>query len=227
MEQEASVADGMSILAIGDIHGCKATLEALLARLHLSDLDQLVFIGDYIDRGSDSKGVIDTLIQLRAERKCTFLRGNHEAMMLSFLDRGESTLWEMNGGLATLESYRADGYASIPAEHEQFIRDTVLHYETEEYFFVHAGLKADLTIAENLAHYGEETFLWERDHLFAREVRWEKPVVCGHTPQRGVINRPNLICIDTGCVFHGYAGFGMLTAIRLPERLLIEQPYVG
>lgn len=217
----------MSLIAIGDIHGCARTLDALLDTLAPGVDDHLVFIGDYIDRGPDSRGVIDRLLVLREHQSCTFLRGNHEAMMLQFLDRGDAALWEMNGGLATLESYRKNGHPRITAAHEQFVRETELYYDTPDFFFVHAGLKAAFSIAENIQHFGEEVFLWEREHLSVMEPLWEKPVVCGHTPQRVPIVRPRLLCIDTGCVFHAYSGFGTLTAIHLPERRIVSEPYVG
>ncbi len=99
----------MGLIAIGDIHGCVDTLDALLSRLAPAEDDHLIFIGDYIDRGPDSKGVIDRLLTLRQSQQCTFLRGNHEAFMLAYLQDREFELWGMNGGVATLRSYAADG----------------------------------------------------------------------------------------------------------------------
>jgi serine/threonine protein phosphatase 1 len=99
----------MRVFAIGDIHGCVRTTEALLEQISPGQDDHLVFIGDYVDRGPDSRGVISRLIRLREECKCTFLRGNHEAMMLDFIDHNDLELWRINGGMATLESYRSNG----------------------------------------------------------------------------------------------------------------------
>ena len=212
----------MALYAIGDIHGCAKTLNALLDRIAPSEDDHLVFVGDYIDRGPDSKGAIDRLIQLKDECKCTFLRGNHEAMMLDFLNFNELGLWRINGGQATLDSYRTGKELNISEEHESFIRNTLLYYDDPAFFFVHAGLKAHLSIEQNIEQYGEEVYLWERSHLAASDFAWEKPVVCGHTPQREPIDRPELICIDTGCVYHTYPGFGYLTAVKLPEREMIR-----
>lgn len=212
----------MSLYAIGDIHGCVKSLEALIDKIQPSADDHLVFIGDYVDRGPDSKGVIDLLQNLAEVRRCTFLRGNHEAMMLNFLDRSELELWHINGGDATLASYSVDGRVEIPEDHVEFIRDTVSYHEEPDFFFVHAGLKPDLTIMENLQRYSSDVFLWERSHLAVQEYAWEKPIVCGHTPQREPINEPKLICIDTGCVYLSYPGYGTLTAVRLPEREMIR-----
>jgi serine/threonine protein phosphatase 1 len=214
----------MSLYSIGDVHGCVKSLEALIDEIQPSDEDHLVFIGDYVDRGPDSKGVIDFLLTLPDRCRCTFLRGNHEAMMLNFLDRNELELWHINGGDATLASYSVDGRVEIPETHVDFIRDTVSYHEEPEFFFVHAGLKPHLTIMENLQQHSSEVFLWERSHLAVTERVWEKPVVCGHTPQREPINESKLICIDTGCVYINYPGYGTLTAVRLPDREMIRVP---
>ncbi len=213
----------MACYAIGDIHGCRHALERLLAKLTPSAEDHLIFIGDYIDRGPDSRGVIELLLDLRRYVPCTFLRGNHEAMMLEYLETGDLSLWSINGGLRTLESYQEPtGEVVIPESHIRFIRDTLLFYQTPDFFFVHAGLDPDRTIVEHLMRCSEHTFLWERRHLDAAHLAWEKPVVCGHTPQAEPVNRDKLICIDTGCVYYTYPDMGTLTAVRLPERRFIQ-----
>jgi len=219
----------MGLIAIGDIHGCAATLEALLERLAPTADDHLLFVGDYIDRGPDSKRVIDQLLALREDVPCTFLRGNHEAMMIEYLDAGAFNLWQMNGGVSTLQSYAGDGSGEfvIPNAHADFVRNTKLYHETDEFFFVHAGLKANLSIQENLDRGDEQTFLWERGHLEANSFAWEKPVVCGHTPQPEPINRERLLNIDTGCVYHTRPGMGRLTAVHLPEREFVFADFVG
>ena len=217
----------MGLIAIGDIHGCAASLEALLEAIDPTDNDHLLFIGDYIDRGPDSRGVIEQLIELDETHDCTFLRGNHEALMLNYLDLGAFNLWRINGGITTMQSYISDDGASveIPEDHEQFVRDTKLYHETNDYFFVHAGLKADMTIKENQEQFGEEVFLWERGHLEASSFAWEKPVVCGHTPHADPIDRDKLLMIDTGCVYHDQPEMGTLTAVRLPQREFIHVEY--
>lgn len=217
----------MGLIAIGDIHGCPKSLDAILDRIDPSPDDHLLFIGDYIDRGPDSKSVIDRLLDLREEVPCTFLRGNHEAMMIEYLDTGAFSLWRMNGGTSTLRSYRRPGASeiNIPEAHVEFVRETKLYHETEDFLFVHAGLKPELSIEENLEQGDEEVLLWERGHLNASEVAWEKPVVCGHTPRPEPINREKLILIDTGCVYHMQPGMGRLTAVYLPERRFVDVPY--
>ncbi len=219
----------MGLIAIGDIHGCPKSLDALLEEIDPSSDDHLLFVGDYIDRGPDSKGVIDRLLDLREEVECTFLRGNHESLMLGYLDSGAFNLWRVNGGVSTLQSYlgEEDTDFDLPEAHTEFVRNTKLYHETDDFFFVHAGLKPELTIEENLEAHDEKVFLWERGHLEATEFAWEKPVVCGHTPQPEPINREKLLLIDTGCVYHMQPGMGRLTAVRLPEREFIDVEYVG
>jgi serine/threonine protein phosphatase 1 len=227
----------MGLIAIGDVHGCPNSLDALLDRLAPTSDDLLVFVGDYIDRGPDSKGVIDRLLALREEQDCVFLRGNHEALMLDYLAGGEGSpaaeathalrLWQQNGGGATLHSYANGQTAQLPEAHISFVRETELYHERPDFFFVHAGLDPGRTIRENLESESERTFLWERGHFEAPEPAWEKPVVCGHTPQREPIDRERLIAIDTGCVYHRRAGLGRLTAVRLPERDFVSVEYQG
>ncbi len=219
----------MGLIAIGDIHGCAKSLDALLDRLDPSADDHLLFVGDYIDRGPDSKGVIDRLLELQEDHECTFLRGNHEALMLGYLDAGAFNLWRVNGGIATLQSYMKNGQpdVEIPDLHADFVRETEMYYETDDFLFVHAGLKADVSIEDNLSKFDEEVFLWERSHLEAAEYAWDKTVVCGHTPQPEPMNREHLIMIDTGCVYHMQPGMGRLTAVRLPEREFVDVEYEG
>jgi serine/threonine protein phosphatase 1 len=222
----------MSLIAIGDIHGCARTLDALLERLAPTADDHLVFVGDYTDRGPDSKGVIDRLIALEqasadeAGPRCSFLRGNHDQMMLDYIERGAISLWQINGGRETLASYE-DGERTIPTAHYEFLDRTRLYLDTWDFCFVHAGLKPYYPVAYNLRHETAETFLWTREHLAVSERDWEKPVVCGHTPQPAPINEPDLICIDTGCVYADHPEFGTLTAVRLPEREFVQVGYVG
>lgn len=213
----------MGLIAIGDIHGCCRSLDALLDKLEPTDDDTLVFVGDYVDRGPCSRAVIDRLLALREEANCVFLRGNHEQLMLAYFDHGEYDAWAMNGGVMTLNSYLGeDRHIDLPKEHIDFIRETILFYDTPEFFFVHAGADPRLTIAENVEQGDEDVFLWERSHLRARSLAWEKTVVCGHTPVERPVNDDLLINIDTGCVYHMHPGRGRLTAVRLPDREFVS-----
>ena len=225
----------MALYGIGDVHGCARTLAALLARLAddaggaLGPADTLVFVGDYVDRGPDSAGVIDQLVALERASgagtgpRCVFLRGNHDQMMLDYVDGvGDQELWWVNGGRTTLASYAARGDLRLPPDHVDFLRRTPLVAQEAGFAFVHAGLDTRQSVADNLAEPNASIALWTREHLDADLAAWEIPVVCGHTPVAEPIDRPRLIGIDTGAVFVGRAGFGRLTAVALPERRFVS-----
>lgn len=216
--------DNQKYIAIGDIHGCAATLEALLDQLDSYHDRLFVFIGDYIDRGPASKEVVDLLIDFQKEANCIFLRGNHEQMMLDALSGGDKNLWLMNGGRTTINSYRhGDERFELSEAHRQFYESTKLYFDTEEYFFVHAGPSPTQTIEESLADdKAIENFLWERSHLNIYDLPWEKKVVFGHTPRNRPIYESKMIGIDTGCVYNRM-GYGKLTAVVLPEEEFIQQ----
>ncbi len=229
----------MALFAIGDIHGCARTLNALLALLAhdvgrpLDGTDDIVFVGDYVDRGPDSPAVLDRMLELEAESEsglgpqCTFLRGNHDQMMLDYVDgTGETDLWWINGGHTTLAAYEARGDRTIPKDHVDFLRRTALAAEGAGFAFVHAGFDTRLTVAENLERPDTSIVLWTRNHLEADLSKWEMPVVCGHTPVAEPIDRPQLIDIDTGAVFAGRPGLGRMTAVALPERRYLSVPTV-
>lgn len=210
-------------IAIGDIHGCYKSLEALLQKLESYADRRFVFIGDYIDRGPDSKKVVDRLIELQKEIDCVFLRGNHEQMLLDAFNNDEFKLWLINGGRSTLKSYNINHSGALPDSHQKFYNQTKHYYNTSNYFFVHAGLSPLKTIKQCLQNEEEmEEFLWERSHLNAFETPWEKTVVFGHTPRQQPIKKNRMIGIDTGCVFDRM-GYGKLTAVKLPEEGFIQQ----
>ena len=224
----------MALYGIGDVHGCARTLAALLDRLAedaggaLGPGDTLVFVGDYVDRGPDSPGVIDQLVELeRASEagtgpRCVFLRGNHDQMMLDYVDgTSDSELWWANGGRTTLEGYAARGDLRLPPAHVDFLRRTPLVAQEAGFAFVHAGLDTRQSVADNLAAPNASIALWTREHLAADLSAWEMPVVCGHTPVAEPLDRPRLIGIDTGAVFAGRPGLGRLTAVALPERRFV------
>ncbi len=211
-------------VAIGDIHGCVQSLKALWKKLEDHADATHVFIGDYIDRGPDSKGVVDFLLEVKDQRNCVFLRGNHEQMLLETYKTGDSYNWLMNGGQTTLNSYGAGNSAeNIPDEHLEFYENTLPFYETDNYFFVHAGTPPYQSIEESKndpesIHF----FLWGREHIDSFETPWEKTVVFGHTPRPYPIQKNRMIGIDTGCVYDKL-GYGKLTAVVLPENNFIQQ----
>ena len=225
----------MALYAIGDVHGCPRTLDALLSQLDddaggaLGPDDTLVFVGDYIDRGPDSAAVLDRMLELEAASdqgagpRGVFLRGNHDQMMLDYVDgAGDTDLWWVNGGRTTLASYEARGDRRIPPAHLDFLRRTPLVHQAGGFAFVHAGLDTRRSVADNLAEPDPRIVLWTRQHLGADLSNWEIPVVCGHTPVEEPLDQPRLIGVDTGAVFTGRPGLGRLTAVALPDRRFIE-----
>jgi serine/threonine protein phosphatase 1 len=212
------------LVAIGDIHGCLKSIEALWKKLEpWSDIPH-IFIGDYIDRGPDSKGVVDFLLEKQKERTCIFLRGNHEQMLLDAYQKGDAYNWMMNGGDASLRSYGENvRVTEIPENHIDFYKATKLYYQTDQYFFVHAGAPPHQTLRESIEDEDSANFfLWGREHLNAYKTAWEKTVVFGHTPRPSPIKREKMIGIDTGCVYNRL-GYGKLTAVVLPETKFIQQ----
>ncbi len=212
------------IIAIGDIHGCLRSMNSLLEKLSGYSDYTFVFIGDYIDRGNDPKGVVDRLMEFGQTQESIFIRGNHEQMLLDAVYKDDLDMWLQNGGKSTISSY-GGSYKdfNIPQEHLEFYKSTQMYYDTEDYFFVHAGLSADKTIEECLQSKEEiQKFLWSRDHLNAFETPWEKTIVFGHTPRSHPIKKSKMRGIDTGCVFDRL-GYGKLTAIILPDEEYIQQ----
>lgn len=212
----------MSSFAIGDIHGCLEELELLLGTLPLKKDSQLIFLGDYIDRGDQSKEVIEYLIELRKKRPIVTLCGNHEAMMLDFILRPNSPgagIYIMNGGSATLASYADDkGQYWIPDSHIEFLLGLKRFHQDEKFFYVHAGVP-DLPLHHLDPKEHEAHFLWARQPFIKSHFNWGKPIVHGHTPCEEVEILPTRINVDTGCIYGN-----KLSAIELPSRKIFSVP---
>ena len=199
-------------IAIGDIHGCAAALAALMAAIKPTDQDTLVFLGDYIDRGPDSRGVIEQILGLRKECRVVPLLGNHEIMFLGSLERGtDGAAWLQYGGRETLASYNW-AIENIPANHLEFLKGLQRFHETPTHFFVHANYIADIPFAEQ----PDYALFWE--HLFAAlpaPHESGKIAVVGHTAQRTaeIMDLGHVLCIDTYC-----HGGGWLTALDVDTR---------
>jgi serine/threonine protein phosphatase 1 len=188
----------MRTLAIGDIHGCLRQFDALLEGIAPSPDDRIVLLGDYIDRGPDSSGVVKRLLSLAQTHSVTALMGNHEQMMLEARGSHDKYAdWLLNGGDATLRSYGGvrGTLRDIPAEHWHFIEKNLRDYfETETHLFVHANAYPDMSMDEQ----PDYMLRWERcDNIIAHESG--KIIVCGHTPQVSghPMNRGYAICLDT------------------------------
>ena len=188
------------LLAIGDIHGCRSALRNLLARLNPDHHDRIVFLGDYIDRGPDPRGVVETLLSLRNRvPRCIFLMGNHERMLLDVLAGHNLPLYLANGGLVTLLAYLDKGRLQLPAAHRDFFNNLQPFHETDKHIFVHAGLRPGYPLRQQT----ENDLLWIRDAFLTATADWSKTVVFGHTPMRKPYFGSRRIGLDTGAVYGG------------------------
>ncbi len=197
------------LIAIGDIHGCLAALEAVLSGVDPQPNDTIVTLGDYVDRGPDSKGVIDRLIALRSECTLVALQGNHEEMMLDVVRNNQPPYhWLQYGGVDTLDSYRFSGDMNVvPAEHHAFFDAMVDYYETDGHIFLHANYDPALPLASQNKHvlrWLKLTDVTPPPHISGKKA------FLGHTHDRvgEVFDIGHLMCIDTFC----YGG-GWLTAV--------------
>lgn len=254
---ETQEGDGPLIYAIGDVHGQITMLRSMLELLNergLREQDTLVFLGDYIDRGEDSKATVDTLIALQQERPNTvFLRGNHEQLLLdardselpqrgptpdSFVLSDATQLWFHNGGEDTLYSYKDEmddeeflhWWESIPETHWEFFRSTRLEHTTSRYHFVHAGLLPKGKTWDGQSH-GMDERLWIREPFLSSKDDFDgKIVVFGHTPTQRVVVDRNKIGIDTAAVFGGSltaVGLNPAATRRPPAPRIIQVPFAA
>ena len=202
------------IYAVGDIHGCYDKLLVLMEKMDIDfESDTLVFLGDYIDRGPQSFEVVAYLADLNKRFANTiFLKGNHEEMLEKYLSGEDRITYLVNGGQQTLESYmnrpRPEGEPAIPSTHLEFFKSLRIYYETQNYIFVHAGLKNKVPLEKQKT----EDLLWIRRRFIESKYDYGKIVVFGHTPLHEPLLLPNKIGIDTGAVYGN-----RLTCVRLPE----------
>lgn len=217
----ASFPDGHRIYAIGDIHGMRESL------LRLHDLIELdlrnrppdgpvteVYLGDFVDRGPDSFGVIETLLEPREDRRRVFLRGNHEDAMQSALEDSAAVMrWMTFGGDATCRSYGLEDRslfhnplalqpmlrAALPETHREFLLTLGAYERIAGYLFVHAGIRPGIGLAEQDPH----DLLWIREEFLAYDGPLPFHVVHGHTPVQQPERRPYRTNVDTGSVYGG------------------------
>ncbi|MEE8275630.1 MAG: metallophosphoesterase family protein [Alphaproteobacteria bacterium] len=214
----AGIPEGQRVYAIGDIHGRADLLHALHAQIAADAADAdanmlmtAVYLGDYVDRGPDSKGVIDALLASPLPGfEAVHLKGNHEDLMLEFLadPAAQGQLWLFNGGDATARSYgvavtdealdrmqrlREELNARIPPAHFEFLSRLSLAHEVGDYLFVHAGIRPGVALDRQ----SEQDLIWIRDEFLRSAADHGKVVVHGHTPMHAPEVRANRISIDT------------------------------
>lgn len=193
-------------LAIGDIHGCDVALETLLAKLAVTGDDTVVVLGDIVDRGPGSRQAIELLLDLQRKCRLVMILGNHEEMMIGALNHGEGAEeWLRFGGMATVMSYGGKPQ-DIPKEHLEFLESGLNFWETASDLFIHANLKSELPLEQQIPDWLRWTHLTgaEQPHSSGKRV------ICGHTPQRSgaPLVLPGWTCIDTFA-----CGGGWLTAL--------------
>ena len=202
------------LIAIGDIHGCRLALERLLDAIRPTQEDTVVTLGDYIDRGPDSRGVLDVLIEVGGQTQLVGILGNHEEMMLEVLNNsGPHHAWLKYGGVETLESYGFDGDLDfLPSSHKEFLGSLGDYYTHGNFFFTHAAYDPE-------AAFDEQEIEMLRWHSLTDGIPPQhfsgKTAVVGHTANRDgeVLDVGHLVCLDTFC----YGG-GWLTAMEMNSR---------
>jgi serine/threonine protein phosphatase 1 len=188
-------------IAIGDIHGCVAALDAVLDAIGPTADDRLIVLGDYVDRGPDSRGVVERLLELGRHTPTVTLLGNHEEMLLaSCEDDQELQAWLSFGGAETLASYRAEHPRELPEAHLRFIEANCNFAESDRHFFAHANYLAELPLDEQPWNTLRWESLWQR---IPPQHTSGKQAIVGHTAQRDgeIWDLGHLRCIDTYC--HG------------------------
>jgi serine/threonine protein phosphatase 1 len=209
------------IFVVGDIHGCFEKLRALMDKIPINfKQDQLIFIGDYIDRGPSSLEVVDYLVDLKKRVPgAIFLKGNHEDMLKNYLDGSDRFTYLLNGGQRTLDAYlnRPDnpGEYPVPPAHLEFFKSLHLYHQTDDYIFVHAGLRKKVPLESQKTI----DLLWIRDEFIFSDFDFGKRVIFGHTPFKEPLVQTHKIGIDTGAVYGN-----RLTCLQLPEIIFFSEP---
>jgi serine/threonine protein phosphatase 1 len=226
---------GRLVYAVGDVHGRLDVLGPLLRDIAEDALaarppepPMLVFLGDYVDRGADSRGVVDLILQMKAYPRfeVVALKGNHEEALLQFLDQPAfGSTWLDHGGAATLASYGIqppatrtdpDAWASVrdefdkalPQAHREFYTTLELMRVVGDYAFVHAGVRPGVALDQQ----AERDLLWIRQEFLQDRGPFGKVIVHGHTPSEEPQLMTHRLGVDTGA----YAT-GVLTAVRLHD----------
>jgi serine/threonine protein phosphatase 1 len=233
-ETKPRIPNGMRVYAIGDVHGRVDLLNAAFERIdatltaHPIKQSVQVFLGDYIDRGPNSREVIDALIARKKQHAVVCLKGNHESYAVQFLsDPSVLTEWRQFGGDSTLLSYEvkpstrsdpqppevvAEAFSkALPSSHRRFLEGLGLSFTCGDFFFTHAGVRPGIPLGQQREH----DLLWIREDFLLHEEDFGKIIVHGHTPAKEPDVRPNRINIDTGAYATGRLTCLVLQADRM------------
>lgn len=196
------------ILAVGDIHGCLDKLEKLMGVIKWQpDKDTLIFIGDYVDRGLDSSGVVEYILDLKKKSDHVIcLMGNHESLFLDYLEGKDDRIFLFNGGIQTLDSYGGKDL-EVPESHMDFLTSLKPYFRTKNYIFVHAGLRDNVPLGRQAL----QDLLWIREEFIHSNFHHGRRIIFGHTPYPMPFVHKTKIGIDTGAVYGGE-----LTCLELP-----------
>ena len=215
------------LYAIGDIHGCINELRQLVESIaRIMPGDAVVFLGDYIDRGENSREVIDYIMDMRnSGMDITTLRGNHEEMLIETYENDNKWYnWLLNGGSSTLDSFGIKNVKDLPREYVAFFYGLRYYYIRENYIFVHAGFNDDL---ENPFEDTNE-MVWTRRENYRNPALKDFTIIHGHTPvaldvsSALIKDHSRVLNIDTGCVYAGTPGYGHLSAVELRSMTLFS-----
>ena len=226
-----SPVEGGRQLLVGDIHGCSRTLEALLIKIDLQKDDQIFFVGDYINKGPDSKGVLDTLIALKkVHQHIYFLRGNNESYFYKTLKKNESRVLRLARRYQVEDLFKYEGSKFfLRKRYRKFLKSTLYYIESDDFWVVHAGFD----FKSEIPFYNTFDMLWMRNFKPNKVLQEFKPVIHGHkiTPikqiRKAVKNEKYDIPIDNGCVLgNNKKDYGRLVCFDITNRILIEQKNV-
>jgi serine/threonine protein phosphatase 1 len=233
------------LLAFGDIHGCANTAKVLVDRVKPTEEDQMVFLGDYIDRGNRVFETIEYLITLKEKfPKTVFLKGNHEDMFINFLkpqrmsEATDPRVFMYNGGESTMRGYFNESdkeeykpfewtWDDIPEHHQAFYDSLEVMHVEGDYVFVHAGLRHNVPLEEQ----HDWDVMWLRETFMHNPTnQWDKTIVHGHTPvsvhdsERYHKNYPDRYNLDTACVFGYYLTcLDVYSKVTWKQKLLDER----
>jgi len=209
----------MEFLAVGDIHGSAEQLRTLLTFDGLYSSRHVVFLGDFVDIGPDSREVVELLLSFKElHHETTFLMGNHDLGLLRYLETGDFATYASTGGISTIRSYCGEVYGDVrsrlsermPSSHRQFLEELAIYREDDEYLFSHAGYDPKSPTSRS-----REAMIVESHPAMFQSPTLPKLAVCGHyfqSTHRPLIT-PKVACVDTGCAILQ----GPLTGLFLPE----------
>ncbi len=218
------------LFAIGDIHGCYEPLRELIENeINIQKNDQLVFLGDYIDRGKHAKDVIDYIIRLIHDGyQIIPIMGNHEEMLLNaYEDQSNLHIWMYNGGDTTLESFGIRSVKNLSVEYLDFFKKLNYYFKVQQNAFVHAGFNNNTLDPFTDRH----SMVWECRKTYTHPMLQNTTIVHGHCAitakecDKIIRSGSKVIDIDTGCVYNKYPGYGNLTAVELHSRKIFRVRY--